>query len=91
MTFQQIEHRGKYGTTTVGKTERIGRGYFRRDLYLRDEDGQEYPASVVCDGPADLSPHHSIADGYDPSCACCWLNHPHTIEHHISSVRKAVR
>jgi hypothetical protein len=61
------------------------RGSFARTEGTR-ADGSR--ALVWLAGQDDTSAAHTIATGYDPDCALCWLNHGHTVARHAKAVTR---
>jgi hypothetical protein len=85
-----IRHDYTYGFALVGKAERRGGSYVRRDVYTSYAHGLSETGGdlVHCAGPADVSRQHSNGENYDARCACCWLGHCHSEDEHNANVSK---
>lgn len=96
-------HDYQYGYALIGKVERKGVSYIRRDQWnpypetiaRYAEVGHVLAAegnldTVHAAGPGDVSRQHSSAQ-YDAKCSCCYLGHCHTDDFHRQNVEKDPR
>ena len=75
-----MEYVSEFGTLLVGRFD----GRFRRDTWISARTGERFAEPAFAAGPEDKSNrhNHSIGQGYDPRCSCCYLNFTHTQELH---------
>jgi hypothetical protein len=84
---RQVQYETEYGMLTV-RPETYD-GTYRLDLWLGKEPGDR-PIVERCfsTGPQDTSPRQARS-GYDPRCACCWLNFTHSEDYHRQEIAEA--
>ena len=73
------------GEIHVGRPYRSERGHRRVDEFHSIDGRRIGNDSISVADADDDSDQHS---GYDPACACCWLNHAHSVDRHVHLTAK---
>ena len=81
----------KYGSYAHGKPSYAGHGSYRRtDTWTPNGQASCQDVStdtLACASLEDDSPIWvRYPYGYNPACACCWLNHGHTTAYHNAAI-----
>lgn len=79
-----MEYQLEFGRLVVGRFT----GRRRMDVYISAVSGERYYEPAFAAGPDDKSNrhNHTIGNGYDARCSCCYLGYTHTEEAHQKKI-----